>query len=279
MPAALAAVLLALQLAGSPHAPPPPPVQGAWDDDAGDLARIGRLAARFDLAVIRRDAAQLAQVERRVREELRAELEEARRERRRGGDRRVKALERAGRTFAELQERTDGRGLDRKRAALAEVSQAAWAELVAVAGGHERWREAREERPDERWDSPHGDPHDDPWARDEREAWRPPAPPPPPPPVQALRPDQLDALARAMRQEPFAEGKLRVVDTALAATGGFVTVEQVGRLMSQFAFPQEKLALVRLLRPRLLDPQEGYRLHEAFTFDDDREELRRILAP
>jgi hypothetical protein len=271
MPATLAAALLALQLAGSPHAPPPPPPQGAWDDDAGDLARIGRLAARYDLAVIRRDAALLAQVERRVREELSAELEEARRERRRGVDRRTGALERAGRTFAELRERTDGRSLDRKRAALAEVSQAAWTELVAVAGGHERWRVEREPRPEDGWD----DRADDHRSRDEREGWRPPAPPPP----QALRPDQFDALARAMRQEAFAEGKLRVLATALAANDGFLSVEQVGRLLSQLAFTKEKLALVRQVRPRIVDPGEGYRLYEAFTFDDDKEELRRILGP
>jgi len=146
-----------------------------------------------------------------------------------------------------------------------------------VAGGHERWRVAREERPDERWDDRTDDRYDERRSRDEREGWRPPAPPPPP--VQALRPDQFDALARAMRQEAFAEGKLRVFDTALAASDAFLTVEQVGRLMGQFSFTQEKLALVRRARPRLLDPAEGYRLYEAFTFDDDKEELRRILSP
>ena len=323
MPVALAAVL-ALGLAAAPAAaaapPAPPPVQlqlqvqplhrpapppAAWDDDAGDLARLGRLAARFDLAVIRRDARLLEQVEARVRAEIAGELDEARRERRRGAERRVGALEKARRTFADLKERTDGRSLDRKRAALAEVSQAAWAELVAVAGGHARWREVRDgdrrdERWDERWDDGYDDRRDDRYddryddrrddrrddryddrrddRRDEREGWRPPGPPPHPA-VQPMRAERFDALYRAMRQEAWVDGKLRVLDTALATSDAHLSVEQVGRLLGLFSFAQEQVELVRRVRPRLADPDRGYALLDRFTFDSDKEEVRRILAP
>lgn len=319
MPAALA-VILALGLAGAPaaaaaqpapappqpqiqplHHPAPPPAAGAWDDDAGDLARLGRLAARFDLAVIRRDARLLEQVEARVRAEIAGELDEARRERRRGTERRVGSLEKARRVFADLKERTDGRSLDRKRTALADLSQAAWAELVAVAGGHARWREAREDRADgrlddrydgrrddrrdDRWDDRHGDRHgdrhddryDDRYddRRDEREGWRPPGRPA----VQPMRADQFDGLYRAMRQEPWVDGKLRVLDAALGATEAFLSVDQAGRLLGLFSFTQEQLELLRRVRPRLADPDRGYALLDRFTFDADKEEARRILAP
>jgi uncharacterized protein DUF4476 len=307
MPAALAA-LLALQLTGTPqaqHAPTPPPVERAWDDDAGDLARLGRLAARFDQAVIRRDAALLERIEARVREEIAAELDEARRERRRGTDRRVGTLERARRTFADLKERTDGKSLDKKRTALAEVSQAAWTELVGVAGGHKRWREPREDRYDDRRDDRYDDRRDERYddhrdgrpddraddrrddrrderyderydeRRDEREGWR---PPPPRPTVQPMRADQFDALHRAMRQESWVDGRMRVLDAALGASDAWLSVDQLGRLLGLFSFSQEQIALVRRVRPRLADPDRGSALLDRFTFDADKEEVRRILA-
>lgn len=269
MPAALVATLLALQLAGAPHDPPAPPPAAAaraWDDDAGDLARLGRLAVRFDLAVIRRDADLLAHVEGRVREEIADELEEARRERRRGIDRRVGSLERAGRVFGDLKERVDLKSLDRKRTALAEVSEAAWLELASEAGGHERWRAPRQDRWDDRRER-----DDDRGWRDDREAFR------APPVAQPMPADQFEGLHRAMRHEAFAEGRLRVLDTALAATDALISVEQVGRLLGLFSFSQEQLTVVRKVRPRLLDPERGYTLMERFTFDSDKEALRRIL--
>lgn len=303
MPATLATALLALQLAAPPSAalaPPPPPVQRAWDDDAGDLARLGRLAARFDLAVIRRDHALLRVVEERVRQEIAGELEEARRERRRGVERRVGQLERARRIFAEARDRVDARSLDRKRSALADVSQAAWAELVKVAAGQERWSAARDERRDRErerswdrewdreWERGQVDDRRDGWrddrrderlTRDEREGWRPPAPPPPAPRAQPLRADRFDALYHAMRQEGFAEGRLRVLDAALAAPDAWLSVDQVERLLGLFAFSQEQLALVRHARPRLVDPERGQALADRFTFEADKEALRRILQP
>ena len=94
-----------------------------------------------------------------------------------------------------------------------------------------------------------------------------------------MRPDQFDGLYRAMRQETWVEGKMRVLEAALATTDAALSVDQVGRLLGLFSFTQEQVELVRRVRPRLADPDRGYTLLERFTFDSDKEEVRRILAP
>ncbi len=279
--------------------PAPPPVVSTWDDDAGDLARLGRLAVRFDLATIRRDAALLRQVEAKVLEEVAAELEQARRDRRRGIERRLGALQRARQVFTDGRGQTDTMSLDQKRSALAELSESAWLELVEMLDDRDDdgWRAPRDDRRDRErertwereWESDHDrdadrrdDRRDDRTERDEREAWRPPAGPPPPPPaprVQPLRAERFDALYLAMRQEGFGEGRLRVLDTALAASDAWLSVDQVSRLLGLFSFSQEQLALVRRVRPRLVDPDQAFALYDKFTFSADKEELRRILQP
>jgi len=266
-----------------------PPGGGEVADDAADLERVGRLAVAFDRAVVRRDRPGLREVEARVLGEAEQELREAlqergdRRDRGRRGEGRAAVARQVRETFQAEAGRFEPASLDRKRAALAALSEAAWRELMDELG--EGPRDGRLPGPRDDGDGHgHGDREDgdDRGWSDRRDPGPPPAPAPPAPPPPAAGPRPMDpprfeALVGAMRREPFPDGQLRVLDTA--APGAWFTVEQVGRLVDLVTFPDRKLDVVRRTRDRLVDPEESFRLYERFTFESDRRELRKILSP
>jgi hypothetical protein len=51
----------------------------------------------------------------------------------------------------------------------------------------------------------------------------------------------------------------------------------VQQLLPLFNFPADRLKAMRMLRPRILDLDNGYQLYSAFEFSKDKEELKRIL--
>ena len=110
------------------------------------------------------------------------------------------------------------------------------------------------------------------------EPQRPPAPQPPPPQpaVQPITEAMLRSLVLAVRNEPFAEDQLDVL--AQAAPTQYFLVNQTQQLLRVFTFSKDRLKAMRLLRPRLLDMENSYKLYESFEFSNDKEELKRILA-
>jgi hypothetical protein len=103
--------------------------------------------------------------------------------------------------------------------------------------------------------------------------------PPPPPPQPVVRPMQEGAFKRmseAVARESFAEDKMRVL--TMAARDNHFLVSQVSQLLTYFPFSQDKLTVVRELRPRILDLENGYQLQSAFSFSGDKKKLQEILA-
>jgi|CXWL01.1.fsa_nt_gi hypothetical protein len=103
-----------------------------------------------------------------------------------------------------------------------------------------------------------------------------PPPPPPQPVVYPIAPPQFGALRRAIRAESFSANKLRVLEQAV--TAHYFLVAQVSEVIADFDFSQDKLQAARLMRPRILDPENKFKLYESFTFGNDKEELKRILG-
>ncbi|HEX8820333.1 MAG TPA: DUF4476 domain-containing protein [Archangium sp.] len=109
------------------------------------------------------------------------------------------------------------------------------------------------------------------------EPQRPPAPQPPPQPaVQPITEAMLRSLVVAIRNEPFAEDQLDVLGEA--APTQYFLVSQAQQLLRLFTFSKDRLKAMRLLRPRLLDMENSFKLYESFEFSTDKEELKRILA-
>jgi hypothetical protein len=102
------------------------------------------------------------------------------------------------------------------------------------------------------------------------------SPPPPQPSVQPITEALLRSLVTAVRNEPFADDQLNVLSDA--ATSQYFLVSQTQQLLSLFSFSKDRLKALRLVRPHLLDPENGFKLYESFEFAADKQELKRILA-
>ncbi|AFE04449.1 hypothetical protein COCOR_02055 [Corallococcus coralloides DSM 2259] len=103
-----------------------------------------------------------------------------------------------------------------------------------------------------------------------------PAPMPPPPPVvRPISDQQFRSITAAMVRESFPREKLRIL-SQVAPNENFL-VTHILSVLGQFSFSNDKLEVVRLMRPTLLDPQNGYQLYQAFPFSNDKQQLQAIL--
>lgn len=101
-------------------------------------------------------------------------------------------------------------------------------------------------------------------------------PPPPTPTVQPISDAMLRSLVAAIRNEPFADDQLSVLEEAVPTQ--YFLVAQAQQLLRTFSFSSDRVKAMRLLRPRLLDLENGFKLYESFDHSSDKDELKRILA-
>jgi len=85
----------------------------------------------------------------------------------------------------------------------------------------------------------------------------------------------LESLLERLEDASFAEDQLNILRTA-AKHNRFRT-EQVLRILKVFSFEEDRLKAVRILRSRIVDPENLHALYEAFDFSDSREELEDLL--
>ena len=100
--------------------------------------------------------------------------------------------------------------------------------------------------------------------------------PPPQPVVYPVTEDQLQNLSKAVARESFGDGKLRVLEAA--AGSQYFLVPQVLKLLQRFTFAEDRLNAMRVLWPRVLDRENAYQLYGAFTFANEKDELRKIIG-
>ncbi|CAM3490880.1 DUF4476 domain-containing protein [Corallococcus sp. ZKHCc1 1396] len=111
-------------------------------------------------------------------------------------------------------------------------------------------------------------------------------PPPPgnypgpqhPMPLPVVRPiadSQFRSLTQAMARETFARDKMRVLGQVAQREHFLVT--HVLTVINQFSFSNDKLEVVRVMRPTLLDTNNSYELFQAFPFSSDKQKLQEIL--
>jgi len=100
----------------------------------------------------------------------------------------------------------------------------------------------------------------------------------PPEPIGPIpmNPDQLRSLLGAVESESFSDSKAAVLRDACRAN--FFTVDQAVTLVSLFDFGDDKVEAAAMLHPRLVDPENFYRVYAVFDFDSDKEELRERLG-
>ncbi len=99
--------------------------------------------------------------------------------------------------------------------------------------------------------------------------------PPPPPVVYPMADAALQDLMRAIKRESFSENRLRVLQQAVP--GHYFVVAQAQQVLSIFSFSGDRLAAMRLLKPRLLDRENFFKLYDSFSFSSEKAELKKIL--
>jgi hypothetical protein len=86
----------------------------------------------------------------------------------------------------------------------------------------------------------------------------------------------MDGLKAAIAAEGFGDGKVAVLRTAVAEN--WFTTEQVVELLPLFAFSDDRVEAAAVLYPKVLDPENWFRVYGGFDFDSDKDELRRRLG-
>ncbi|HYO72395.1 MAG TPA: DUF4476 domain-containing protein, partial [Archangium sp.] len=103
-----------------------------------------------------------------------------------------------------------------------------------------------------------------------------PPPPTPQPTAQPITESMLRSLLSAIRHEPFSDDQLSVLEEAVPTQ--YFLVAQAQQILRSFTYSSDRIKAMRLLRPRLLDLENGFKLYESFDHSSDKDELKRILA-
>lgn len=160
-----------------------------------------------------------------------------------------------------VRDRRERKALTDQLAAVSDRLAALRAELRDGAEVEARRRDIREDRRDMRDDR-----------RDRR----------PPPPVAEVRPQamtgaQLTSLSNSLRQASFRKDKMRVI--RLAAPENWFTTAQVKQIVEHFSFSSDKVDVLAMLHPRLIDPENTHTLFNLLPHASDRRKLEERIAP
>lgn len=91
----------------------------------------------------------------------------------------------------------------------------------------------------------------------------------------AMAPASFAALHKSVSTASFDNDRLVVVRTALR--DNWVAVDQARTLMAEFRMSSVKVEALRLLWPRVVDRENGFRFYEDFPFPSDRSAARAII--
>ena len=83
-------------------------------------------------------------------------------------------------------------------------------------------------------------------------------------------------MLQKIQKKSFAADKLDLVE--VAALGGWFTCAQCATLMDQFTFTHDKLQVVKVVAPRLIDPRNSNVIMSRLSFDSDRKKAADYIA-
>ncbi|MDO4164334.1 MAG: DUF4476 domain-containing protein [Bacteroides sp.] len=115
--------------------------------------------------------------------------------------------------------------------------------------------------------------------------------PPPaetPPPAEVIPPDRMPQdvgymsrdefaiLYNRVKKKPFKSDKLELVE--VGSLDSRFSCEQCGRIMSLFSFDDDRLAVLELMGPHVVDPHNVSYITQVLTFPASREKALRIMG-
>ena len=83
-------------------------------------------------------------------------------------------------------------------------------------------------------------------------------------------------LLTSLERERFWEDQIRMI--RLTAQNAFFTVEQIIKIVGTFYFFEDQQEVLRVMYPRVTDPQNAYQIPNAFNFYSDRYAIERIIT-
>lgn len=93
--------------------------------------------------------------------------------------------------------------------------------------------------------------------------------------VAPLSPPEFDGLHRAMARRGNPNARLELLEST--ADSAWFTVRQAGQLIDLFSRPADRVEVVELVAPHLVDRENGYHLLDRFPFAADRARVRWLL--
>ncbi len=84
------------------------------------------------------------------------------------------------------------------------------------------------------------------------------------------------ALLRQLEDADFTSERKAVL--ASAAGGYYFTCEQLGRILDVMEFSSERMDAIKIVAPRLVDPQNSFQVLGHLEFESEKQQARRILA-
>ena len=91
-----------------------------------------------------------------------------------------------------------------------------------------------------------------------------------------LSDEKFAVLYNKVKNASFDDRKMDLIE--VASLGAFYSCEQCASIMSIFSFGDKKLAALRLMAPRIIDPHRAYLIYEKLTFQSEKDEAARIIS-
>ena len=90
-----------------------------------------------------------------------------------------------------------------------------------------------------------------------------------------LSDEKFTILYNKVKNTSFDAPKMDLIE--VASLGAFYSCEQCASIMSIFSFGDKKLAALRLMAPRIIDPHRAYLIYDKLTFQSEKDEAARII--
>ena len=92
---------------------------------------------------------------------------------------------------------------------------------------------------------------------------------------RTLAPQDVDALVQAVQQRPFEATRLSTAKEALDQSS--IQADDLKRLLGSLQFEASRVELAKFAHSRVADPQNFYRIYDAFDFDASVQEVQQAV--
>lgn len=92
---------------------------------------------------------------------------------------------------------------------------------------------------------------------------------------RVMNPQLFDTFFNKVKQESFSSNRLKMIETALANTD--FTCGQCLRLMKLYSFDDDKMEIMKLMYPRIVDKEAFFTVIDGLTFSSNRDEMNEFV--